>query len=66
MILVPTLWIMYGVILITCTNWDRDAVVLFLLSLPISSYVGIMATEAGMADFKDLRPHIMKLIPSNR
>ena len=66
MVFVPILWAFYGLVLVSFTNWDRDAIVLFQLSLPLFSYIGIMATEAGMADFKDLRPHLLKLTPGSR
>ena len=65
-VLVPTLWVFYGLVLIFCTNYDRDCIILFQLSLPMFSYLGIMATESGMADFKDLRPHVMKVFPGTR
>ena len=51
-VLVPTLWVFYGLVLIFCTNYDRDCIILFQLSLPMFSYLGIMATESGMADFR--------------
>ena len=36
------------------------------VQMPIFSYMGIMATESGMVDLKDLLPHIAMLYPSSR
>merc|ERR1711871_1752290 len=48
------------------TNFDIQTIFFIIVSMPIFSYAGIMATEAGMVDFKDLKPHIAKLYPSKR
>jgi glycerol-3-phosphate O-acyltransferase/dihydroxyacetone phosphate acyltransferase len=36
------------------------------MSFPLFAYVGIVASEAGMVDAKDLRPYLMRLYPSTR
>ncbi|CAN0325267.1 unnamed protein product [Discosporangium mesarthrocarpum] len=40
--------------------------VLILLCFPVFSYAGVMATEAGMVDLKDIKPLLNRLRPSNR
>ncbi|GMI44200.1 hypothetical protein TrCOL_g3463 [Triparma columacea] len=65
-VMVPALWISYAIAAILFTNMDYTTITLVFVSMPIFSYVGIMATEAGMVDFKDLKPHIAKLDPSKR
>ena len=65
-VMVPTLWIFYAVIAVLFTPMDARTIAMLFFSMPIFSYVGIMATEAGMVDFKDLKPHIAKLDPSKR
>jgi glycerol-3-phosphate O-acyltransferase/dihydroxyacetone phosphate acyltransferase len=34
--------------------------------MPLFAYVGIIVSEAGMVDIKDLRPFYMRLLPSSR
>mmetsp|Transcript_16170 Transcript_16170/g.33159 ORF Transcript_16170/g.33159 Transcript_16170/m.33159 type:complete len:697 (-) Transcript_16170:32-2122(-) len=65
-VMVPTLWVFYGIIMVFFTNFDIQTIFFIIVSMPIFSYAGIMATEAGMVDFKDLKPHIAKLYPSKR
>ena len=64
--LVPTVWVAYGCGLILFTNFDRNAIALSFISLPIFSYFGVIHAEAGMIDLKDLKPYFMKLLPSTR
>lgn len=65
-VLVPSLWFLYGVLLYFFTNMDGPALVLAVGSMPLFSYVGIMMTETGMIHLKDLRPYLMRLLPSTR
>ena len=65
--LVPTLWIVYGLLLVFFTDLDGPTLALCIISMPAFSYVGVVAAEAGMADWKkDLRPYVMRLFPSSR
>lgn len=65
-VLVPSLWIFYAILLIQFTDWDISTISVALWSFPVFSYMGIVTTEAGMISFKDLKPHIMRLYPSTR
>lgn len=65
-VLVPSLWFTYGILLYFFSNLDGQAIALAILSMPLFSYTGIMIAEAGMVDIKDLRPHVMRLFPSAR
>ena len=65
-VLVPLLWVIYGLILVFFTDLDGPAIALIILSFPAFSYLGVVVTEAGVVDFKDLRPYIMRLFPSAR
>ncbi len=62
--MVPALWVVYGILLVAFTSLEKEAIALAFISMPIFSYMGIMATESGMVDFKDLRPHLKRLQPS--
>jgi glycerol-3-phosphate O-acyltransferase/dihydroxyacetone phosphate acyltransferase len=48
------------------TDLDGPAIALIILSFPAFSYLGVVVTEAGVVNFKDLRPYIMRLFPSAR
>jgi glycerol-3-phosphate O-acyltransferase/dihydroxyacetone phosphate acyltransferase len=65
-VMVPTLWFMYIAGLFLFTSWDLSIKVLVALCLPAFSYMGVVATEAGMVDAKDLRPLIMRMRPQTR
>ncbi len=65
-ILVPTLWVTYTALLFFFTNLDGPAIAVCVTSFPLFSYWSVMAAESGMVDVKDLRPYVMKLIPSAR
>lgn len=65
-VLVPILWFIYGLILVFFTDLDGPAIALIILSFPAFSYLGVVVTEAGVVNFKDLRPYIMRLFPSAR
>ena len=63
---IPTLWIVYFLALQTLTDLNRRTTILCIASLPVFSYMGIVAAEAGMVDVKDLRPLLMRLHPGAR
>jgi glycerol-3-phosphate O-acyltransferase / dihydroxyacetone phosphate acyltransferase len=65
-VMVPTLWIVYGLILILCTDWEGPTIALVMMSMPVFAYTGIEVAEAGIIDWYDLRPNIMRLFPSAR
>mmetsp|Transcript_29404 Transcript_29404/g.94399 ORF Transcript_29404/g.94399 Transcript_29404/m.94399 type:complete len:649 (-) Transcript_29404:820-2766(-) len=59
---VPVLWITYAVIL-KLIGVPLGLVILTFLSFPVFSYIGVLSAEAGMVDYKDLRPFLMQLLP---
>jgi glycerol-3-phosphate O-acyltransferase / dihydroxyacetone phosphate acyltransferase len=63
---VPTLWVFYGFLLYFFTDFDGPTITLCFMCFPSFAYMGIIASEAGMVDAKDLRPYIMRLYPSTR
>ena len=65
-ILVPSLWVLYGLMLLYFTDLDGPAVALAFLSMPLFSYMGVVVTEAGVVSYKDIRPYLMRLFPSAR
>jgi len=65
-VLVPTLWLFYSLLLIFCTNFERPTVIVAIFSMPFFSYIGIMSTDAGVISLKDVRPFVIRLIPSTR
>ena len=66
LVVVPILWAFYGVVLLCMTNLDRPTVALIMMTIPLFAYIGIVVTDAGMVDMKDLRPYFMRLFPSAR
>ena len=65
-VLVPSLWMVYGFILFLFTNLDYPSLAVCFTCFPLFSYWSIMATESGMVDVKDLRPYVMRMMPSAR
>lgn len=65
-VMVPTLWVVYGLVMLFCTNLDGPAISLILLSLPLFSYMGIVVADAGVINWKDLRPYLMRFLPKTR
>jgi glycerol-3-phosphate O-acyltransferase/dihydroxyacetone phosphate acyltransferase len=65
-VLVPSLWIFYGLSLYLFTDVDLPTLSLFIYSFPLFSYMGIVTTEAGMVELKDLKPIFKRLFPSTR
>lgn len=65
-VLVPSLWLVYGLALYFLTSLDGPSLAVCFTCFPLFSYWSIMATESGMVDIKDLRPYIFRLIPSTR
>jgi glycerol-3-phosphate O-acyltransferase/dihydroxyacetone phosphate acyltransferase len=63
---IPTLWFIYFVLLYFFTDFDAPTIALCIMSLPLFAYVGIIVSEAGMMDFKDVRPYLLRLLPSTR
>ena len=65
-VLVPTLWLTYGLMLFFGTSLDWPSLAVCFTCFPVFSYWSVKATESGMVDVKDLRPYVMRLIPSAR
>lgn len=65
-VMIPSLWIFYGFLFYQFTEMDGPTLALSLSSMPLFAYMGVITSEAGMVDAKDLRPWIMKLFPSSR
>lgn len=65
-VLVPTLWVSYGLALYFFTNVDLPTLSFFIYSFPLFSYMGIVTTEAGMVDLKHIRPILKRLFPSSK
>lgn len=63
---VPTLWFVYGFLMWSLTDLDASSLALFIMSMPLFSYMGVIVAEAGMVDWKQLRPFVMRLFPSAR
>ena len=66
LVAVPSLWILYALLMSFFTNLSTKEILVALFSLPVFSYAGVMAVEAGMADLKDMRPAFLRLLPSFR
>lgn len=64
--MIPSLWMLYAVLLITLTDLDGPAIALIVFSFPLFAYMGIVVAEAGMVDWKYLRPYVMRLSPRTR
>jgi glycerol-3-phosphate O-acyltransferase/dihydroxyacetone phosphate acyltransferase len=65
-IAIPTMWCFYGMLLYFFTDFDGPTMALCIMSMPVFAYIGIVVSEAGMVDIKDLRPYYMRLFPSSR
>jgi len=65
-VMVPTLWISYGIALAMGTNLDGPTIALVMISFPIFAYTGIAVADSGMVQLSDLKPNIMRLFPSSR
>mmetsp|Transcript_5986 Transcript_5986/g.7629 ORF Transcript_5986/g.7629 Transcript_5986/m.7629 type:complete len:687 (-) Transcript_5986:6-2066(-) len=66
-VLVPSLWIFYGLVLFfRSDSTDLPTVMFVFYSFPLFSYMGVISTEAGMIEIKDLRPFLKRLFPSSR
>lgn len=65
-VLVPSLWVIYGLVLYFFTSFDGPSLAVCFTCFPLFSYWSIMATESGMANVKDLRPYVMRMMPSAR
>ena len=62
-VLVPLLWVSYAVLLLFL-GFSVIETALYLFWCPFFSYIAVIATEAGMVDLKDLRPHVLRLFVS--
>ena len=65
-VVVPLLWLLYGLIMIFFTNFDGRTITLCFMCFPVFSYASIISSEAGMVDGKELKPYMLRLLPSTR
>lgn len=65
-VMVPSLWMVYGFLAWLFAGIKGPGLALFMMLMPVSSYLGIVVVEAGMLDWRDLRPYLMRLLPSSR
>lgn len=61
---VPILWLSYGILLYLFSPLRPKTILVLILSFPIFSYMGVMAVEQGVVDFKDLWPVFLRLLPA--
>ncbi len=66
LIMVPSLWLCYIAGLLFFSGWDVSLVLLAAVCMPVFSYVGVVAVEAGMVDAKDLKPLVMRMRAKER
>ncbi len=66
MIMVPLLWLCYIAGLLFFSGWDVSLVLLAAICMPVFSYVGVVAVEAGMVDAKDLKPLVIRMRAKER
>jgi glycerol-3-phosphate O-acyltransferase / dihydroxyacetone phosphate acyltransferase len=65
-VVVPSLWIFYAILMCTMTDMDGPTIALAIFSMPLFAYMAIVVAEAGMVDWKFVRPVLMRLFPSER
>jgi glycerol-3-phosphate O-acyltransferase/dihydroxyacetone phosphate acyltransferase len=65
-VLVPSLWLLYGLAMYFLTDMDGPTLALAIGCLPLFSYIGVVTAEAGVVDLKDIKPYLMRLFPSAR
>jgi glycerol-3-phosphate O-acyltransferase/dihydroxyacetone phosphate acyltransferase len=63
---IPCLWVFYAMLLMLFSPLEWKAIAVLFLCCPLFSYLGVMAVQAGMVDWKDLRPAFLRLLPSFR
>lgn len=63
---IPVLWIVYFIVFFFFTPLSILQVILVLIMLPIFSYLGVTAVEAGVVNINDLRPAFLRMLPSYR
>ena len=63
-VMVPLLWISYAVLMLLL-GFSTVETALYVFWCPFFSYIAVIATEAGMVDLKDLRPHVLRLFVSS-
>lgn len=63
---VPTLWLLYALAALVFTDWYWSSILLLIMSFPLFSYFGVRSVEAGMIEFKNVRPLFYRLLPQYR
>ena len=60
---IPVLWAAYALAM-AAAGFGLREVLLYIFWCPFFSYLAVIATEAGMVDLKDLKPHLLRLMVS--
>lgn len=63
---VPSLWLVYALLLLSFSPFQRKTILLLFLSCPFFSYLGVMAVQQSVIDYKHLRPAFLRLFPAFR
>ncbi|TYZ66258.1 hypothetical protein PybrP1_008190 [[Pythium] brassicae (nom. inval.)] len=66
MVAVPALWCVYLLAAIVLTDWYWSSIFLLLLSFPLFSFFGVRSVEAGIIEFKTIRPLFFRLLPEHK
>lgn len=66
MVAVPVLWCFYLLAAILFTDWYWSSIFLLLLSFPLFSFFGVRSVEAGIIEFKTIRPLFFRLLPEHK
>jgi len=65
-VMVPTVWVTYGLLLMKFGDFNYETLAFIMFNMPVFAYLGIVCTEAGVIEWKDLRPLFLRLFPSTR
>lgn len=66
MVAVPVLWLFYLLAAVVLTDWYWSSIFLLLLSFPLFSFFGVRSVEAGIIEFKTIRPLFFRLLPDHK
>jgi len=63
LVAVPTLWISYALLLYFFSSLEPRVILALFLCMPVFSYIGVTAMEAGAVKLNDLKPAFLRLLP---
>lgn len=63
LVLIPMMYVVYGSLLVAFTPWCKKTIILVLLSLPFSAFLGTKAAEQGVRTYADVVPLFYRLLP---